>query len=87
VPGTALLSPLGVDFDERGFISVDDTLQTNLPGILAAGDVISHTYSIEQISSAVGLGARAATSAFSYFTKRAAPTLWGKSQLNRQGQK
>jgi len=34
------LSSIGVALDDRGFINVADTLQTNQPGIFAAGDVI-----------------------------------------------
>ncbi|MBI2442451.1 MAG: NAD(P)/FAD-dependent oxidoreductase [Candidatus Levybacteria bacterium] len=86
VPGTALLSPLGVVFDKMGFIQVSEALETSVPGIFAAGDVISHKFSIEQISSAVGLGARAATFAFSSFRKQRAPNLWGTSQINRKAQ-
>ncbi len=33
------LEKAGVDTDKRGYISVDDTLQTNVPGIWAIGDV------------------------------------------------
>ena len=81
VPGTALLLPLGVAMDQGGFISVDEKLSTNIPGIYVAGDVISHKYSIEQITSAVGSGARAASAVFSYLKQQTAPTLWGKSQI------
>lgn len=83
VPGTAMLIPLGVTMDEGGFLQVDDNLSTNVQGIFAAGDVISHKYSIEQISSAVGLGAHAATSVFSYLKQQKAPSLWGTSQIKR----
>lgn len=83
VPGTALIIPLGVEMDTGGYIKVNEKLETNIPGILAAGDVVSHKYSIEQITSAVGSGARAATSAFSYLKQQNAPSLWGTSQIQR----
>lgn len=83
VPGTALLLPLGVKMDEGGFIAVDERLSTSVPGVYVAGDVISHKYSIEQITSAVGSGARAASLVFSYLKQSIAPTLWGKSQIKR----
>lgn len=83
VPGTALLLPLGVKMDGGGYISVDEQLMTTVPGIFAGGDVISHKYSIEQISSAIGLGARACVSAFSYLKQKSAPSLWGNSQIQR----
>ncbi|MDO8657979.1 MAG: NAD(P)/FAD-dependent oxidoreductase [Candidatus Levybacteria bacterium] len=83
VPGTALIIPLGVEMDPGGFIKVNEKLETNIPGVFACGDVVSHKYSIEQISSAVGSGARAATSAFSYLKQQNAPSLWGTSQIQR----
>ncbi len=83
VPGTALVVPLGVELDSGGYIKVDDKLSTNVPGIFAAGDLVSYGLSIEQISTAVGLGARAAASAFAYLTKGKTPTVWGQSQIKR----
>lgn len=83
VPGSALVAKLGVDRDPGGYIRVDNLLSTNIPGIFAAGDLVTHEYSIEQISTAVGLGARAATSAFSYIKGVKAPSVWGSSQIPR----
>src|SRR3989338_8127758 len=83
VPGTALVIPLGVVMDKGGYIKVDDKLATNIPGIFAAGDLVSYGLSIEQISTAVGLGARAAASAFAYLKEEKAPTLWGQSLIKR----
>jgi thioredoxin reductase (NADPH) len=83
VPGTALLASVGVTMDKGGFIDVNEELSTSVPGIFAAGDVTSHKYSIEQISSAVGLGARACVSAFSFIKQGKAPSLWGANQINR----
>lgn len=36
------LENMGVQLDERGFVKVNDELQTNVPNIWAAGDVIGH---------------------------------------------
>ncbi len=83
VPGTALLIPIGVTMDPGGFIVVDEKLSTNVAGVYVAGDVIGHKYSIEQITSAVGSGARAATNVFSFLKQQTAPTLWGASQIKR----
>lgn len=83
VPGTALVIPLGVEMDPGGYIKVNARLATNVPGIFAAGDLVSYGLSIEQISSAVGLGARAAASAFAYVKQEKAPSVWGKSQIRR----
>ncbi len=83
VPGTALVIPLGVAMDAGGFIKVNEKLETVVSGIFAAGDLVSFGLSIEQISSAVGLGARAAASAFSYLKQEKAPSVWGGSQIRR----
>ncbi|MBI4009119.1 FAD-dependent oxidoreductase [Candidatus Roizmanbacteria bacterium] len=83
VPGTALLIALGVAMDPGGFISVDEKLSTSVAGVYAAGDVISHRFSIEQITSAVGSGARAASAVFSFLKQQMAPTLWGSSKIVR----
>ena len=84
VPGTALLLPLGVTMDPGWFISVDERLATNVSGVYVAGDVISHKYSIEQITSAVGSGARAVSLVFSFLKQQTAPTLWGSSQIRKK---
>ncbi|MCL5438369.1 MAG: FAD-dependent oxidoreductase [Patescibacteria group bacterium] len=83
VPGSALAIPLGINIDEKGYIKVDDKLTTNIQGVFAAGDIVSVGLSIEQISTAIGLGARAAFSAFSYLKHQNAPFLWGQSQIKR----
>jgi thioredoxin reductase (NADPH) len=83
VPGTALVIPLGVETDEGGYIRVNSKLETNIPGIIAAGDMVRFGFSIEQISSAVGLGARAAASAFAYLTCGKTPSIWGTAQKDR----
>lgn len=83
VPGSAIVASLGVKVDAGGFIEVDNNMATNVAGIFAAGDMTSHKYSIEQISTAVGLGARAAQSVFSHLKQQKAPNLWGRSQIKR----
>jgi len=83
VPGTALVIPLGVEMDTGGYIKVNSKLATNVAGIFAAGDLVSYGLSIEQIASAVGLGARAAASAFAYLKGEKTPTVWGKAQIKR----
>jgi len=53
-PNTAWLDGL-VELDERGFIVTDRTMETNVQGIFAAGDV--RAGSTKQLASAVGEGA------------------------------
>lgn len=59
-----------VDKDSRGFIKVDGNMQTNVPGIFAAGDVVNPRY--RQIVIAAGEGARAALAAERYLNEK-----WG----------
>ena len=83
VPGTALLAPLGITLDSGGYIKVNEKLETNIPGVFAAGDIAATGLSIEQISTSVGLGAKAAASVFAYLKKEKTPSLWGKTQIKR----
>ena len=53
-----------VSIDKDGFVIVNKEMETNVPGIYAAGDVISKR--LRQISSAVGEGATAAFNAEKY---------------------
>lgn len=58
IPNTKFLKNTGVKLDERGFVITDANLQTDIPGVFAAGDVRSGA--TMQIASAVGEGATAA---------------------------
>jgi thioredoxin reductase (NADPH) len=53
-----------VSLDKDGFVIVNKEMETNIPGIYAAGDVISKR--LRQISSSVGEGATAAFNAEKY---------------------
>ena len=53
-----------VELDETGNIPTDETMRTALPGLFAAGDIRRN--SARQVAAAVGDGAVAAKSAFSY---------------------
>lgn len=57
-PNTEFLQGTGIELDELGLIKTDKNLQTNIPGVFAAGDVRSGA--TMQIASAVGDGATAA---------------------------
>lgn len=83
VPGTALGAPLGIQLTQKGFIAVDHTMQTSIPGVFAAGDIVGDGLSLEQLTTAVGLGARAAASAYFYLKQQNAPIVWGKAEIKR----
>ena len=55
-PNTSFLKD-SLELDERGFIVTDDTLQTSIPGVFAAGDV--RAGSTKQLASAIGEGVTA----------------------------
>ena len=57
-PNTSFLRESALEFDEIGFVKTNDLLETNIPGVFAAGDVRSGA--TMQIASAVGEGATAA---------------------------
>ncbi|XP_005990326.1 apoptosis-inducing factor 3 isoform X2 [Latimeria chalumnae] len=40
-PATSFLKPSGIHIDSKGFIPVNKTMQTNIPGVYAAGDVVT----------------------------------------------
>jgi len=61
VPNNELAKKLGVETDEEGYVKVDHSHRTTVPGIYAAGDI---TGGFKQIVTAVGQGAVAAMSIF-----------------------
>lgn len=67
-PRTGVLEGTGVQLDSAGYVVADETGQTNLEGVFAAGDV--RTKALRQVSTAVGDGANAATAAFEYLSLR-----------------
>ncbi|TXT55922.1 MAG: Thioredoxin reductase [Candidatus Thorarchaeota archaeon] len=65
-PASDLVKPLGVEMNEKGEIYVNAHMATNVPGLFAAGDVVE---SMKQITVAVGHGAIAADSAYTYIRR------------------
>lgn len=64
VPNVELAKNLGIALDERGYIKVDNMMQTNIDGVFAAGDAVNHFGSFKQDITAAAMGAVAATSAY-----------------------
>ena len=60
-PTNEVAKMLGVELDDYGFIKVDRSMRTSVPGVYAAGDI---TDGVRQLIVACGEGAVAATSAF-----------------------
>lgn len=63
IPETGLISELGVNLDDRGYIITNKEQKTNVPGFFAAGDITNNA--LKQIITAAGEGAVAAYSAYS----------------------
>jgi Thioredoxin reductase len=66
VPASGYL-PEGLGLDAQGFIVTDTEMQTNIPGVFAAGDIRSKR--CRQVVTAVGDGATAANSAHIYLER------------------
>jgi len=64
VPNNEIFQDLGLDLDYEGRIKTDQRQKTNIPGIYAAGDIVSGTGSLELIAVAIAQGAVAAHHAY-----------------------
>lgn len=77
VPGTSLLIPLGVAVDKNGYLQVNEWMETNIPGLLAAGDFTTTSYVLQQAITACAQGATAAASSFKFLKGQKAPQILG----------
>ena len=68
VPVQDLTNQLGIETDKEGYIKANNEMETNVPGIFAAGDTIKSP--IKQVVIAAGQGALAAFSAKEYLSKK-----------------
>ncbi len=66
-PNSQLAKAAGAETDEHGYIKADIRMQTNLPGVFAAGDVTNHP--VKQVGTAVSQGTIAALEAYSYIRR------------------
>ena len=80
VPSSVLAKQLGVELDERSYVSVGPDMATNVPGVLAAGDLASQKGVIlfRQFITSAADGARAAASVYQYLTNKTTTPSWGK---------
>jgi len=70
VPSAGFLKPLGVDFDENGYIRVNEKMETNIEGVFAAGDVTTKSLILPQAIIACAAGATAANSTFEFLKSK-----------------
>ncbi|MBI1812471.1 FAD-dependent oxidoreductase [Candidatus Peregrinibacteria bacterium] len=73
-PATDLPKALGCALDEKGYMKVDLSMTTNVPGVFGAGDVTDGSNYFAQFTTAAGEGATAANSAFNYLSTVGADT-------------
>jgi len=64
IPATQFLQGSGIEIDSRGYIPVNELMETNLPGVYAIGD--NRVKYLRQVVSAAGDGATAAVAAERY---------------------
>ncbi|MEL7568228.1 MAG: FAD-dependent oxidoreductase [Dehalobacterium sp.] len=64
VPSTGFLKESGIHIDAKGYIPVNDLMETNIPGVYAVGD--NTVKYLRQVATAIGDGATAAVAAERY---------------------
>lgn len=69
IPATAMAKELGVELAKNDTIKVNDAMETNVPGVFAAGDVTTGSHGFHQIVTAAAEGSIAALGAFNYKLK------------------
>ncbi len=65
-PRAQLAEAIGVALNEHGYIATTSMMETNVPGVFAAGDIADLFGSFKQDITAAAMGAVAATSAYQY---------------------
>ncbi len=70
IPSVDLAKELGCELDARGFLEVNEAMETSIPGIFGAGDVTSGSNHFAQFTTAAGEATIAANSAFNYLQER-----------------
>lgn len=79
VPVCSFLIPLGVKLDENNYVEVNEKMETNIPGLFAAGDVTTHSLVMSQAVVSAADGAIAAGSAYKFLKGQKAPKINGRS--------
>ncbi|NTV44742.1 MAG: FAD-dependent oxidoreductase [Candidatus Yonathbacteria bacterium] len=69
-PDTDIAKTLGVELDEYGYVKTDCMMKTNIPSVLAAGDIVNHFGHFKQVITASATGTAAATAAFEYIKNK-----------------
>lgn len=75
IPESGLLSNLRVALDENNFVITSPRMETNVPGLFAAGDFTTQGLIMSQAITACAQGAIAAASAFKFIKNKSAPRI------------
>ncbi len=67
-PATRLATQLGAKVDAKGYLQVDASMATSVPGLFGAGDVTSGSNHFAQFVTAAGEAGTAANSVFNYLS-------------------
>jgi thioredoxin reductase (NADPH) len=77
VPASSLLKPLDVKMTRTDYVRVNEVMETNIPGLYAAGDITDKSVVLVQAITAMTQGAIAAASAYKYLKGEKAPQILG----------
>jgi thioredoxin reductase (NADPH) len=66
-PNTSLYAGQ-LDMNDKGFLVIDDQMQTSIPGVFAAGEIADMNY--KQVITSAGMGAAAAIQATRYLENK-----------------
>ena len=66
IPATEIAKSFGVDVEENNKIKVNSAMETNIPGVFAAGDITTGSNEFNQIVTAAAEGSIASLSAFNF---------------------
>jgi thioredoxin reductase (NADPH) len=68
LPSTTWLHEVGVELDDKGFVTTRGTFETSVPGVFAVGDV--RAGSVKRVASAVGEGSVVISAVHSFLGER-----------------
>ncbi|TSC56310.1 MAG: thioredoxin reductase [Parcubacteria group bacterium Greene0714_21] len=66
-PDQTFTKQLGLETDSHGYLTVDNLMRTNIPGVFGGGDATNFFGRFKQDITAAALGSVAATSAYEYY--------------------
>lgn len=65
-----ILKSIGIELDEKGYVKIQDSGSTNIPGVFAAGDITTGSNKFRQVITACAEGAVAALGVYNYLRRK-----------------